>query len=202
MHMDDVERHECTVNSSELAGHARAEQRSKHTCFSLTVRTPQCPHCLGNCSQSKMEFLQKSIRRSIDLFNRGASGYSSSKKKSTKVGIHTDSCMNLFSEGFRIHTLVSPLNWLKSQQKSDASHKSRSVSTLHGYREVSLLPLFLVLPNSAAQPPDVHWQALSSACGCGPHPQPWCCHWARPAHLPMLGSSQVYTIPEIPTRSH
>ena len=47
VHMDDVESHECTVNSSELAGHARAEQRSKHTCFSLTVRivrTPQCAH--------------------------------------------------------------------------------------------------------------------------------------------------------------
>ena len=28
--MDDVERHERTVNSSELAGHARALQRSKH----------------------------------------------------------------------------------------------------------------------------------------------------------------------------
>ena len=39
VHMDDVERHECTVNSSESAAHARAEQRSKHTCFSLTVRT-------------------------------------------------------------------------------------------------------------------------------------------------------------------
>ena len=33
MHIDDVERHECTVNSSKLAGHARAEQRSKHSCF-------------------------------------------------------------------------------------------------------------------------------------------------------------------------
>ena len=30
MHIDDVERHECTVNSSELAGHGRALQRSKH----------------------------------------------------------------------------------------------------------------------------------------------------------------------------
>ena len=46
MHVDDVERHECAVNSSELAGHGRAEQRSKpkHTCFSLTVRTHQCAH--------------------------------------------------------------------------------------------------------------------------------------------------------------
>ena len=40
VHMDDVERHECTVNSNELAGHARAEQRSKHTFLSPTVRTP------------------------------------------------------------------------------------------------------------------------------------------------------------------
>ena len=30
MHIDDVERHECTVNGSELAAHARALQRSKH----------------------------------------------------------------------------------------------------------------------------------------------------------------------------
>ena len=29
MHIDDVERHECTVNSNELARHGRAEQRSK-----------------------------------------------------------------------------------------------------------------------------------------------------------------------------
>ena len=40
IHIDDVERHECTINSSELAAHARAEQRSKHTCFTPTVRTP------------------------------------------------------------------------------------------------------------------------------------------------------------------
>ena len=30
VHMDDVKNHECTVNSSELAGHGRALQRSKH----------------------------------------------------------------------------------------------------------------------------------------------------------------------------
>ena len=29
MHVEDFERRECTVNSSELAGHARALQRSK-----------------------------------------------------------------------------------------------------------------------------------------------------------------------------
>ena len=44
VHMDDVERHECTVNSNELAVHARAPQRSKHTFLSPTVRTPQCAH--------------------------------------------------------------------------------------------------------------------------------------------------------------
>ena len=35
------ERHECTVNSNELAVHGRAPQRSKHTFVSPTVRTPQ-----------------------------------------------------------------------------------------------------------------------------------------------------------------
>ena len=49
VHMDDVESHECTVNSSESAAHARAEQRSKHTFLSPTVRTPQCAHTVwGN----------------------------------------------------------------------------------------------------------------------------------------------------------
>ena len=47
MHIDDVERHECTVNSSELAGHGRAEQRSKHTCLSPTVRTLSVPPLFG-----------------------------------------------------------------------------------------------------------------------------------------------------------
>ena len=42
MHVDDLERHECTANSSELAGHARAAQRSKHSCLTTTVRTPKC----------------------------------------------------------------------------------------------------------------------------------------------------------------
>ena len=50
VHMDDVESHECTVNSSELAGHARAEQRSKHTCFSITVRTPSVTTLFGEKS--------------------------------------------------------------------------------------------------------------------------------------------------------
>ena len=53
VHMDDVERHECTVNSSESAAHARAEQRSKHTCFSLTVRTPQCAHTVWRKTNKK-----------------------------------------------------------------------------------------------------------------------------------------------------
>ena len=47
MHMDDVERHECTVNSNELAGHARALQRSKHTCFATTVKTPSLSTLFG-----------------------------------------------------------------------------------------------------------------------------------------------------------
>ena len=47
MHMDDVARHECTVNSNELAGHGRDAQRSKHTCFSTTVRTLSVPTLLG-----------------------------------------------------------------------------------------------------------------------------------------------------------
>ena len=40
MHLEEFERHECTVNSSELAAHARAAQRSKHSCLTPTVRTP------------------------------------------------------------------------------------------------------------------------------------------------------------------
>ena len=39
MHVDDLEGHECTVNSSGLAGHARVTQRSKHSCFSIAVST-------------------------------------------------------------------------------------------------------------------------------------------------------------------
>ena len=48
MHIDDVERHECTVNSNELAGHGCAEQRSKHSCFSITVRTPRVSTQFGD----------------------------------------------------------------------------------------------------------------------------------------------------------
>ena len=49
MHMDDVERHECTVNSSESAAHARALQRSKHQLpFHYRKNPSVCPHCLGN----------------------------------------------------------------------------------------------------------------------------------------------------------
>ena len=44
MHFEDFERHECTVNSSELAVNARAPQRSKHSCLTTTVRTPKCLH--------------------------------------------------------------------------------------------------------------------------------------------------------------
>ena len=44
MRVDDFERRECTVNSSELAGHGRALQRSKHQLLTPTVRTPKCVH--------------------------------------------------------------------------------------------------------------------------------------------------------------
>ena len=45
MHFDDCGRHECTVNSSELAVDVGALQRSKHQLlYSYTVRTPKCVH--------------------------------------------------------------------------------------------------------------------------------------------------------------
>ena len=47
MRFEGFERHECTVNSSELAAHARAEQRSKRSCFSITVRTPSVSTLFG-----------------------------------------------------------------------------------------------------------------------------------------------------------
>ena len=40
MHFDDFQRHECTVNSSELAGHARALQRSKHQLLFYCRKNP------------------------------------------------------------------------------------------------------------------------------------------------------------------
>ena len=58
VHMDDVERHECTVNSHELAGHARAPQRSKHTFFSITIRTPSVSTLFGE-KQSLGQLLPK-----------------------------------------------------------------------------------------------------------------------------------------------
>ena len=51
MHIDDVERHECTVNSSELAAHARAAHLSKHSCFTPTVRTPSVSTLFGEKSE-------------------------------------------------------------------------------------------------------------------------------------------------------
>ena len=52
MHFEDFERHECTVNSSELAGHAARFSDLSISCFTPTARTPKCvhmcPHCLGN----------------------------------------------------------------------------------------------------------------------------------------------------------
>ena len=60
MHIDDVERHECTVNSNELAVHARALQRSKHLLLFTYRENPSvCPHCLGN----NIYILQKSSAR-------------------------------------------------------------------------------------------------------------------------------------------
>ena len=54
-YIDNVERHECTVNSSELAGHARALQRSKHQLLFHYRKNPSvCPHCLG---KNATEFL-------------------------------------------------------------------------------------------------------------------------------------------------
>ena len=42
------ERHECTVNSNELAVHGRAPQRSKHQLpFPYRKNPSVCPHCLG-----------------------------------------------------------------------------------------------------------------------------------------------------------
>ena len=40
MHVDDFERYECTVNSSELAGHARVLQRSKHQLLNTYRKNP------------------------------------------------------------------------------------------------------------------------------------------------------------------
>ena len=48
MHFGDFESPECAVNSSELAGHGRALQRSKHQLpFPYTVRIPSVSTLLG-----------------------------------------------------------------------------------------------------------------------------------------------------------
>ena len=48
MRVDDFERHACTVNSSELAGHARALQRPKRQLLFYYRKNPLvCSHCLG-----------------------------------------------------------------------------------------------------------------------------------------------------------
>ena len=44
---EDFERHECPVNSSELAGHAHATPLIRHRCLTLTVRTPSVSTLLG-----------------------------------------------------------------------------------------------------------------------------------------------------------
>ena len=62
MRSDDVERHECTVNSSESAAHARGLQRSKHQLpFTYRKNPSVCPHCLGKinfCYPCKTLFLK------------------------------------------------------------------------------------------------------------------------------------------------
>ena len=67
MHIDDVERHECAVHSSELAVHARTLQRSKHQLpFPYRKNPSVCPHCLGNQEkEGKNEF--KVSRSTIQL---------------------------------------------------------------------------------------------------------------------------------------
>ena len=40
MHFEDFERYECTANNSELAGHGRALQRSKHQLLLTYRRNP------------------------------------------------------------------------------------------------------------------------------------------------------------------
>ena len=80
MRIDNVERHECTVNSSELAAHARAEQRSKHTCFTLTVRTPSVSTLFGvkdvtqkNLQRKKKPSALKNLqhkKKSLSIKNR------------------------------------------------------------------------------------------------------------------------------------
>ena len=44
-----------TVNCSELAAHARAAHRSKHSCFSPTVRIPKCVHTVGGKTCSGLD---------------------------------------------------------------------------------------------------------------------------------------------------
>ena len=67
MPIDDVERRECTVNSSEIAGHARAAHRSKHTCFSLTVRTPKWVHTVWGKNQ-KVEQTEKQQNLALRVY--------------------------------------------------------------------------------------------------------------------------------------
>ena len=74
VHMDDVERHECTVNSSELAGHARDAQRSKHTCFSFAVRTPQCAHTVWGKKWCPLRLEPSSDSFQADMFEKRHAG--------------------------------------------------------------------------------------------------------------------------------
>ena len=58
MHVDDLERHECIVNSRGLAGHGRALQRSKHQLlFYYRKNLLVCSHCLGKSKGKETQHL-------------------------------------------------------------------------------------------------------------------------------------------------
>ena len=60
VHMNDVERHECAVNSNELAVHGRAPQRSKHQLpFPYRKNPSVCPHCLEKNNHYIEPFIAK-----------------------------------------------------------------------------------------------------------------------------------------------
>ena len=53
VHIDDVENHECTVNSSELAVHGRALQRSKRQLLFHYRKNSQCAHTIWGTNVTK-----------------------------------------------------------------------------------------------------------------------------------------------------
>ena len=66
MHFEDFERHECTANSSELAGHARASDLSI-SCFSISVRTPKCVHTVWGKKHQSIVCEEHLSRRQLML---------------------------------------------------------------------------------------------------------------------------------------